>query len=390
MLPLLATLAPSLLAVPFDDTCATAVSLGSLPTGSVIFFPRELSPLDTTDHYRVQVGPGVRAELMALFSHSEADIQLRLWSADCSTLLATSTTSTDDESIDWLNAGGAPVDLVLEVYVDQAPGQVVPYRVRSGGTQGTCDFDDLYEPNNACLSASPLPASAFIVQGLSIVPSDEDWYEFVVPPTSQLLLEVFSSLSEGDTNIEVWRAGCQSLLSVVSDPGIDSFTYMNATDLPEPLLLCVLRNDFAPTCASYAIRRTVTVGVNECGSSANSSGQFATLRAFGSNSLASQSLTLSVVGAPANQFGLYLYGPTAATVPVGASTLCVDPQGLIRGRVEQGQFAGLSFSIPYADPAPGASPIAAGDTFRFQAWFRDPGSVDGFGMTDAMRVTFVP
>ena len=124
-------------------------------------------------------------------------------------------------------------------------------------------------------------------------------------------------------------------------------------------------------------------------------GPGALIGSSGSTSIASNDFTLVATGAPPSQFGLFYYGPQAENLPFGDGVRCVggqtfrlNPSQLTDGT---GALARLvDFSQPPASSGPGQ--IAAGATWYFQFWYRDPfgpgGS--GFNLSDGLVATFVP
>ena len=134
--------------------------------------------------------------------------------------------------------------------------------------------------------------------------------------------------------------------------------------------------------------------VNYCTTSPNSAGPGALISANGSTSVAANSMTLIVAAAPANQFGVFFYGPEQDAVPFGQGTLCVGAgsTGLIRiTPAQQTDFLGtatriLDFGAAPFDSGPGA--VLPGEEWHFQFWYRDPGF--GFNLSNALSVTLCP
>jgi len=141
-------------------------------------------------------------------------------------------------------------------------------------------------------------------------------------------------------------------------------------------------------------------GVSYCGpANSNTSGGPATLRSSGSATVASNNLTLIAANIPQNQFGFFLTSMTQGFVmnPGGSQgNLCLS--GTIGRYVGPGQIrnagAGGSFSLPLnLALTPAGSmfvSIAAGETWNFQAWFRDigPSGSPESNFTDGLEVLF--
>lgn len=129
----------------------------------------------------------------------------------------------------------------------------------------------------------------------------------------------------------------------------------------------------------------------------NGSGQGALLSASGTASVALDDLALTASQMPPNVFGIVFMGPNAAQMPFGNGLLCIGASGLKRFPVHSSGATG-SFS-----QGPGlaafthahfgfASWISAGQTWRFQAWFRDSQGPCGASsnFSNGISVTYLP
>lgn len=138
------------------------------------------------------------------------------------------------------------------------------------------------------------------------------------------------------------------------------------------------------------------IGERTCTPAAiNSVGLRATLYAIGSETVADNDLTLLSTDMTPNQFGYYLTSQTGAFVanPGGSSgNLCLG--GTIARFVTQVQNSGTSgsFSVPIdltAIPMTPVQPVSIGETWHFQAWYRDLVlGVPTSNFTDVIRITF--
>lgn len=123
------------------------------------------------------------------------------------------------------------------------------------------------------------------------------------------------------------------------------------------------------------------IGTNYCTPAApNSSGASASMQAVGSELLVDNDVWLTASSLPTNAFGLFLASSTQGFIPTaGGSTgnLCLG--GDIGRYIGPGQIQssgeGGSFSIPIDLTAvtqpTGPAGTSTGDTWNFQAWFRD-------------------
>ncbi|MCP3915889.1 MAG: hypothetical protein GY711_10060 [bacterium] len=141
-----------------------------------------------------------------------------------------------------------------------------------------------------------------------------------------------------------------------------------------------------------------TIGTTYCSpNKPNSTGLSAEITASGSVLVADNNVTVTASQVPPNQFGYFISSPTQGFIPnPGGSNghFCLGG-GPLLGRYDgqvQNSGPGGTFSIPIdltAVPigaAPGSIAIQPGDTWNFQAWFRDIGNTNNF--TDAVSIVF--
>jgi hypothetical protein len=136
------------------------------------------------------------------------------------------------------------------------------------------------------------------------------------------------------------------------------------------------------------------LGTNYCSSTANSTGNAASMSASGSGSIAAEDLTLFAEDLAANQNGLFFYGPNQASAPFGNGLRCIAGGASGIGRlpiVNSGSSGVLTHAVDYDTPPSASTQITAGSTWNFQAWFRDPAAGGAFfDLSDGLEVTFVP
>ncbi len=129
-----------------------------------------------------------------------------------------------------------------------------------------------------------------------------------------------------------------------------------------------------------------------CTALPNSTGVSAAIDSVGSLSIAANTFTLLVQGAPPSTTGMFFYGTAQAQIPMGDGVLCVsafnpgivalqpgaapNELGLVRKKLN---FPSLS----------GAGIIDPGNTCYFQYMYRDKTSA-GFNFSDGLGVTFAP
>ncbi len=142
----------------------------------------------------------------------------------------------------------------------------------------------------------------------------------------------------------------------------------------------------------------VAPGVNYCSANINSTGVGAAMSASGTNNVAANDLVLEASALPNNSFGFFLTSQTQGSVsnPGGSQgDLCLG--GAIGRYVGTGQIqnAGSTGEIALAIdntqvPQPtGLVAVSAGETWSFQAWYRDAiGGSATSNFTDGYEITF--
>lgn len=143
-----------------------------------------------------------------------------------------------------------------------------------------------------------------------------------------------------------------------------------------------------------------TVGANYCGPAVpNSTGLAGVMAADGSTDIAVNQLTLLATDLPQNQFGFFVLSQTqglVTTVPNSEGTLCLGGAIGRFNRPDEIQFSGsdgafsLDVDLAAVPSAAGDIPVLPGQTWYFQAWFRD---IDGMvgqtsNFTDGLEISF--
>ena len=155
--------------------------------------------------------------------------------------------------------------------------------------------------------------------------------------------------------------------------------------------------------ANMAVRPTLEItfttdspGTNYCGPAVpNSSGMSGTISATGSTSVAANNLTLIASDLPTNQFGFMVTSMTQGFIvgPGGSQgNLCLGGAIGRFSNMIMNSGAGGTYSIALdlnAVPQPsGPVAVMAGETFNFQAWFRDNNPTNTSNFTDGISITF--
>lgn len=133
-------------------------------------------------------------------------------------------------------------------------------------------------------------------------------------------------------------------------------------------------------------------GSNYCVSDVNSTGGASVISASGSNSILLNDLVFVASNVPAGQNGIFFYGTDQLQVPFGNGTRCVGGAPVFRLPLEAAA-AGNTLTHAYDNTSPpfAAGQVFAGQTWNYQAWFRDPAAGGAnFDLSDAYSVTFTP
>lgn len=137
-------------------------------------------------------------------------------------------------------------------------------------------------------------------------------------------------------------------------------------------------------------RYTCPAPTSYCTTSANSVGSGAVISATGSTSIAANSLTLVSSGNPANKPGIFFFGNNPSANPLGNGTLCAAG-GIRRFSPTLSNASGVFTRAVDLTNLPGGVVVEAGQTKRFQHWYRDTaGGGAGFNLSDGLAVTFCP
>ncbi|MCB9916604.1 MAG: FG-GAP repeat protein [Planctomycetes bacterium] len=124
-----------------------------------------------------------------------------------------------------------------------------------------------------------------------------------------------------------------------------------------------------------------------CTAAPNSAGAGMHITGVGSPSV-SAPFFLTVAGGPANQPGLFFYGPNQVSVPFGNGFRCIGGT-LVRLNVQALSAGGSANRLLDFPNLP--VPITANSTWNFQFWYRDPAGGGAFyNLSDGLHVSFCP
>jgi len=123
---------------------------------------------------------------------------------------------------------------------------------------------------------------------------------------------------------------------------------------------------------------------NYCTALANSTGSPAAMFSNGNVSIADNDFTISAVSCPVNQFGLFFFGDSTASVLSGDGRLCVGGN-LRRFSVVQVDIFGMASQVVDLNALPGGVTVSAGEQTFFSFWCRDT-TLGGWNFADGLQV----
>ncbi len=140
------------------------------------------------------------------------------------------------------------------------------------------------------------------------------------------------------------------------------------------------------------------LGSATCTANANSTGGPAELRASGSRSVGLNQFAVTLRNAPSGEFAAFLVGRSTqiSTLPGSAGLLCLGaPFGIFRGpgqirQTDPGGSVLAPIDLTRIPAGPGFHAVQGGETWIFQALFRDTTPLGGSNLSPAVAVTFVP
>jgi hypothetical protein len=128
--------------------------------------------------------------------------------------------------------------------------------------------------------------------------------------------------------------------------------------------------------------------LNYCIGAPNSVGPGAVMNALGTEYVSLNNFELECTGCPPFTSGLFFYGPNPLQAAFGNGFRCVGGS-IHRFSPQQTDFFGDVHHPLDLNALP--QPILAGDTWRFQFWYRNPAAGGaGFNLSDGLEVTFCP
>ncbi|MEC8511373.1 MAG: hypothetical protein VX015_04440 [Planctomycetota bacterium] len=387
-----------------NDTCQTAAAL---TTG---IYQGLFCSLTDSDFYEVSLGATDILNFNILDTPNE-DLDLNLYDSSCNLI-----NFFDTDGLSY-PASGTAQTVIVEVFVDPNFAGVgcLNYDIDMSVAPDPCSTlgTDAFEENDDCASAVPLSDGSY--PGLTVFDADNDYFAVTVPDGGTLDASILFLNANGDVDLYLWDplvacdtnvagpgGGSGSLALGFSATDDETITYTNTTGGPQNLILEV--DMFSSGgCNSYDLNvtgagvSTGPIGTNYCTSNANSTGNAASISGFGLTRVSANDVTLTASNLPANQFGILIVSANRGFVPGAGGTsngnLClggaigryVGP-GEILSSGGAGEFS-LSIDLGLIPQGGGTTATVAGDTWNFQAWYRD-GVGLGSNFTDGIEIVF--
>lgn len=255
---------------------------------------------------------------------------------------------------------------------------------------------DAFDPNSSCFTAAPLSSTQ---SDLKVhAGGDLEWYSVDVAPRSTLRLRSKSTQNLLVGPMQLWSScsGLNQDFLASSNPWLFDSTdprhwlsWFNPADFGVNTRLLVIspNQGFAkPFCDTYQLEFEITLGEPYCLPAKNSSGDAALLSAGGSTQVGTGTLELSAAPVPANSIGLVFFGPAnKPPSPFGGGWMCTQGPLLRLPGAFTGPQGVLATTIDWTGTS---SALAAGQSFSFQAWFRDAAANPTFNLSEGLEIAF--
>jgi hypothetical protein len=138
------------------------------------------------------------------------------------------------------------------------------------------------------------------------------------------------------------------------------------------------------------------IGTNYCGpANLNSTGVPTVISAWGVTTVATNDVRLDVVSLPLRTFGIFLTSQTQGFIPNPGSSqgnLCLGgaigfySKNLVNSG-SSGQFS-LQLDLTQTPTPSGLVAVQPGETWNFQAWYRDKNRIKTSNLADGISITF--
>jgi hypothetical protein len=361
------------------------------------------------DYFLISVPSNHRVTVTISFAHSQADIDMRLWDLGCANQLDGSFSTGDSEEVGFVNTTGATLDVVAQVYV--YVNSVIDcntYDMDIAVFPDPCitNGDDTLEDNDDCSTA--ISGVTGVYPGLFVSKFDLDYYDYALADGDEITVNAFFTHANGDIDIILYDVGAcggglgSGLTQGASLDDNETLTYVNTTGANRDVVLEVnvwINSTF--DCNDHDLEVVINagagpIGTNYCGpANLNSSGLPALISAFGIESAAANDVRLDATQLAMGQFGMFVNSMSQGfvTPPGSQGNLCLSG-GIGRHKaniMNSGATGEFSLQLDLTSvPTPGAPvSVQPGETWYWQAWFRDNNPTSTSNFTDGIGITFV-
>ncbi len=398
---------------PPNDECVGAIEIAS---GASVAFDTTLATPSVGAPARSCGGSGEPVDIWYRFlaladgpaSASTCDMAsfdtvLEVYSGDCSSLV----------SVGCNDDGPGCAGFSSEAQFNVAAGttyflRVSGYNVLTGSGDLVVTYPDAVA-NDDCSGALPIGIGKTLYSNVGAAGSGVDmgciasgelsdvWFSYTALDDGAITIDL--SGSSYDTGAAVWEGDCATLTQVDCDDdggvGIASLLSFQAT---AGTTYSIQVGGFNGSSGDGVIHLTEDVGTVVCLGNVNSTGVGAVLKASGSRAVVDNDLTLNVSNLPLNQFLLFVNSRDTIHIanPGGSQgDLCIG--GLSLGRhnadiTNSGPTgtASLALDLTSVPTNVNLAAVAAGETWYWQAWFRDIGygGVPTSNLSSAIGITF--
>jgi len=266
--------------------------------------------------------------------------------------------------------------------------------------------DDSLEDNDTCDTSLPLGDGTY--SGLLVKKIDKDWYRVDVPDGATVQLDVFFLNAQGNIETWLWDACSGNYLgNGGSSDDNETISWTNATGacVSTVFLVELWASDMGSECNSYDMTIAGAATPGTCGggglgtaycdpANSNSTGQPALISASGSAVAADNDVLLSAAQLPASQFGYFVNAQAQGLVqpPGSQGNLCLSGgigryNAFVLNSGATGEFS-LQLDLTNTPTPGGPVSVQAGESWYFQAWYRDVNPTPTNNFTNGVCILF--
>lgn len=333
------------------------------------------------------------------------DLQITGPGGGCGSVLQTSESTTDNESVSWTNTADSAATIGLRAdFFGSAAGNTCC------NDEPEFDLlvlpDDEFEDDDTICEAVAAPIGVY--SDFLVYDGDADIYKLTAPFSSRAEFAIDFDHSAGDLDLQLWdiAQGCAGAVLVDQSESVTGYEEVSVENVLYSTGEYVVEvfyfpsdggsNDYSLT---VALGDIPDLGEQVRGAVNNSTGLGAETFANGSADISDNDVLLQTNDLPSNAFGFYnaSMGFRPVENPGGSSgNLCIAGAPIGRyvgpGHILSSSSFG-SFQLPLdlnSMPQPNGTVSASpGETWFFQAWYRDSGPAGSTSnFSGAIRILF--